>query len=265
MKKHPVFWFYLLAFAISWLGWLPLAVGSRGIAPFEHPLFQFLLILPAVGPALAAVLATAASDGKASLNRLFTPLLQWRVGAAWLLIAVTAPALLLFAGKFVTQAWGLAAATAASPGNPIVGMVIATLVMSLLSNTWEEVGWRGFALPRLQRDHSALVATLVVGVLWGVWHLPLFFWKGNPMSEYPFLPWFIGTVALAFIYTWLYNNAQGSLLVVTLFHVLTNTFGVLISGVSVTALTMVYVVVAVLLVIVFGKDDLAWRARMQAG
>jgi len=96
-------------------------------------------------------------------------------------------------------------------------------------------------------------------------HLPLFFWTGNPMADYPFLTWFIGTIALAFIYTWLYNSAQGSLLVVTLFHVLTNTFGVVIAGVSVTALTVVYVVVAVLLVAVFGKDDLARRERVRAG
>ena len=85
------------------------------------------------------------------------------------------------------------------------------------------------------------------------------------MSNDPFIPWFIGIVASAFIYTWLYNSAQGSLLVVTLLHVLTNTFGVVISGVSVTALTMVYVMAAVLLVAVFGKNDLAWRERACAG
>ncbi len=264
MKKYPVLWFYILAFAISWLGWLPMVMASQGITPFAHPLFQFLLILPAIGPTLAAVLVTAASDGKVSVNLLFKPLLQWRVGAIWLVIAIIAPALLLLAGKIVTQALGLAA-TAELQGNNMVGMAIATLVMSLFSNTWEEVGWRGFALPRLQKNHNALVATLVVGVLWGVWHLPLFFWTGNPMSDYPFLDWFIGTVAVSFVYTWLYNSAQGSLFVVTLFHVLGNTFGVVISGVSVTGLAMVYGVMAVLLVAVLGKDNLARRERVCAG
>jgi len=264
MKKHPVVWFYILAFAISWPGWLPMVASSRGIAPFDHPLFQVLLLLPAIGPALAAVIVTAANDGKAGIDRLFRPLGQWRVGAVWLMIAVIAPALFLLAGKIVTQALGLSATTA-SPGDHIVGMAIATFVMSLFSNTWEEVGWRGFALPRLQKNYNALVATLVVGVLWGLWHLPLFLWKDNPMSHYPFPAWFIGTVALTFVYTWLCNSAQGSLFVVTLFHVLGNTFGVVISGVSVTALAMMYVVVAVFLVTVLGKDNLARCERVRAG
>jgi membrane protease YdiL (CAAX protease family) len=263
MKKHPVLWFYILAFALSWLGWLPLVAGSRGMAPFGHPRFQVLLLLPAVGPALAAVMVTAANDGKTGVERLLRPLGQWRVGAIWLILAVIAPALLLLAGRIVTRALGLAA-TVASPGSNSAGMVMATLVMSLFANTGEEVGWRGFALPRLQKNHSALLATGVVGVLWGLWHLPLFFWQGHPMAAYPFGSWFIGTVALAFIYTWLYNGTRGSLLVVTLFHVLTNTFGVLIPGVSVTALTIVYVVVALGLVAVFGQENLARHERVRA-
>jgi membrane protease YdiL (CAAX protease family) len=264
MKKHPVLWFYILAFAISWLGWLPVTAGSRSVAPFEHPLFQSLLLLPAVGPALAAVIVTAANEGKAGVDRLFKPLLQWRVGVLWLAIAVLAPALLLLAAKIVTQALGLAAIAIPQGGN-FPALVIGAFVMAVFSNTWEEMGWRGFALPRLQKNHTALAAALIVGVLWGLWHLPLFFWKNNPMSTYPFLTWFIGTVALSFVYTWLYNSAQGSLLVVTLFHVLTNTFGVVISGVSVTALTIVYVAAAGLLVTIFGKEHLARRERVRAG
>ena len=141
---------------------------------------------------------------------------------------------------------------------------MATLVMSLFANTWEEVGWRGFALSRLQKDYFALGATLLVGILWGLWHLPLFFWKNNPMSHYPFLPWFLGTLAISFVYTWLYNRSSGSLLVVTLFHVFGNTFGVVISGVSVTALAIVYGVIGALLVTVSGKDTLGWRGRTSA-
>lgn len=264
MKKHPILWFYLLAFAISWLGWLPMVAGSRGVAPFAHPLFQVLLLLPAIGPALAAVIVTAINEGKAGVDLLFQPLGKWRVGAIWLVIAVVTPALFLLAGKLMSQAWNLAA-EAKSPTGNLVGIAIGTLIMSLLSNTWEEVGGRGFALPRLQKNHNALVASLVVGALWGLWHLPLFFWKGNPMSSYPFLVWFIGTVALSLIYTWLYNSTEGSLFVVTLFHVLTNTFGVLISGVSVTALTIAYVVVAMVLLVVFGKENLARCGKVCAG
>lgn len=261
MKKHPVLW---LAFVISWLSWLPVVAGSRGVSPLNSHVFQFLLILPAIGPALAAIIVTRASDGKAGISLLLKPLLQWRVGALWLGIAIVTPALLLVVGKMATQALGLVA-TSEPQGDNIVAIAISAFVMSLLSNPWEEVGWRGFALPRLQKRHNALVATLVVGVLWGLWHLPLFFWISNPMSDYPFLAWFIGIVAVSFVYTWLYNSAKGSLLVVTLFHILGNTFGVFISGVSITALAIVYCVMAVLLVAVLGKDNLARRERVCAG
>jgi hypothetical protein len=63
MKNHPVLWFYVLTFAFSWFGWLPMVAGSQGITPFEHPLFQVLLLLPAVAPAVAAVIVTAVNEG----------------------------------------------------------------------------------------------------------------------------------------------------------------------------------------------------------
>ena len=155
------------------------------------------------------------------------------------------------------------AAAREQPGN-VLAAAVAALVISLLSNTWEEVGWRGFALPRLQARHSALVAALIVGALWGLWHLPLFFWKGNPMATYSFASWFVGTVALSFVYTWLYDGSKGSLFVVTIFHVLHNTFGVFVGGVSIHALTVVYCLAALLLVAVFGKENLSRQERVRA-
>ena len=262
MKKHPVVWFYVLAFAISWLGWLPLAAGSRGVAPFDRPIFQVLLILPAIGPALAALIVTGINNGKAGVGLLFKPLLQWRVGNLWLGITILLPALLLVVTKLVTQLLGLPAIPPAQ-GNPGL-LVLGSLVISLISNPWEEVGWRGFALPHLQKRTNALLATLIVGVLWGLWHLPLFFWTGSPMTHYPFFAWFIGIVASSFIYTWLYNSTKGSLLVVTLFHVLGNTFPAIITGISIAGLGIVYCVVAVALVLILGKDNLARREKVCA-
>jgi uncharacterized protein len=249
-----------MAFAISWLGWLPLVAGSRGVSMFKSPVFQVLLILPAFGPAVAAIIVTRVKDGKAGFGLLLKPLLQWRVGILWLGTAILLPALLLLVVKLVTRASGLAAIPQVQ-GNMGL-MAVGSLAVSLVSNPWEEVGWRGFALPRLQKRNNAVLATLTVGVLWGLWHLPLFFWIGSPMTHYPFFAWFIGIVASSFIYTWLYNSTKGSLLVVTLFHVFGNTFPAIIAGVSIIALGIVYCVVAVLLVVVFGKDNLARGERV---
>jgi membrane protease YdiL (CAAX protease family) len=87
----------------------------------------------------------------------------------------------------------------------------------------EEIGWRGYALPRLQARHSALISTLVVGVIWGLWHLPKFLLDWNAVS----FAWFMGhIIAAAFLYTWVYNGTRGSLLLVTLLHASSNTAGV---------------------------------------
>jgi membrane protease YdiL (CAAX protease family) len=264
MRKHPVVWFYILAFGISWLGWIPVAIGSHGIAPFDSPYFQLFLILAAVGPALAAIIVMKATRGQAGVRDLFGAFLRWRVGVVWFIIAVLGPIGLLFAGQIMTK-WLDFPVTLTVPQGDLVPLVISAFIMALLSNPWEEVGWRGFALPHLQKRRTALFATLIVGVLWGLWHLPLFFWKANPMSEYPFLIWFIGTVAEAVIFTWLYNSTRGSLLIVTLFHISKNTFGVIITDVSITAMAILSCLVAIVLIVVFGAANLSRHERVRAG
>ncbi len=264
MRRHPVFWFYALAFGISWLGWMPTVLGSHGVAPFDQPGSQVLLILPAVGPAAAAVIVARAAYGKAQVETLLKALVQWRGSLAWSLVAVIGPIGLLLLARVMTGLLGLPV-TQPEPQGELLPVALAAFVTSLLSNPWEEVGWRGFALPHLQKRHTALVATLIVGALWGLWHLPLFFWKGNPMSQHPFGPWFISAAAAAFIYTWLYNSTEGSLLPAALFHVALNTFGVVVGGVSTIALALVNVLAALVLVAVFGGASLSRSERVRAG
>lgn len=261
MRKHPVIWFYILAFSISWLGWIPVVIGSYDIAPFDNPNFQFFLIFPAVGPALAAVIMTQVVYGKTGVRNVLKALTHWRVSWVWYIVAVLGPVILLVAGQVFTKLLGFTAIRTIPQGDPFP-IVISTFVMTLFSNPWEEVGWRGFALPHLQKRYTALRATLIVGILWGVWHLPLFFWAGNPMSEYPFLPWFIGTVAGAFIYTWLYNSTRGSVLLVALFHVALNTFGVVAAGIPVIMMTILNCLVAITLMAVFGSTNLSRQERV---
>jgi membrane protease YdiL (CAAX protease family) len=259
-----VSWFYALAFAISWLGWLPMVVASRGAAFFQHPGFQIFLILPAVGPTLAAVIVERVLVGKTGAASWFRSLWRWKVGALWLIAAIVLPAALHLAANFVAWTFRLPLSVEMS-GEKTVGLFLSAFVIALISNPWEEAGWRGFALPRLQARHTAFTATVITGTLWALWHLPIFFWVDNPMSQYPFALWFIGTIATAFIYTWLYNNAQGSVLVVALYHVLENTYGALIGSGSVAANCIVNVAAAVILIAVFGTNNLSRRERVRAG
>ncbi len=262
MKKHPVTWFYILAFGISWIGLIPGVLGSRGIAPFDSLFVQFLGILFSIGPALAAVIMSQVMQGKTGVQNLLKGLLKWRVNLVWYLVAVLGPIVIFVVGQVLTKLMGLTVESTAIPTNPFL-FVVAVLTV-ILSNTGEEIGWRGFALPRLQKRYNALLATLIVGLLWSLWHLPLVFLTGNPMAQSPLI-WFISIVAGAFIYTWLYNSTQGSILLVALLHVSENIFGALISGVSPVAYALLNCVVAIVLIAVFRKANLSRRKRVYAG
>ncbi|WP_322490049.1 CPBP family intramembrane glutamic endopeptidase [Chloroflexus sp.] len=261
MLASPLLRFYLIAFGLAWLGWLPAALGSRGVAPFTAPGWQVLLILPAVAPALAAGWVMRASYGPDRANALFAALLQWRVVPIWYLAAVGGPVVIVGLTKALATLLDWPDELPAPQGER-VAVAIAALISSLLANPWEEVGWRGFALPHWQQRYPALAATVIVGGLWGLWHLPIFFWIGNPMANYPFFPWLAGTIAGAVIYTWLYNSAAGSLLPVTLFHVAFNTAVTVIGG-SIAALAVAQILIALVIIIATGPAQLARRERVR--
>ncbi|MBW4465724.1 MAG: CPBP family intramembrane metalloprotease [Pegethrix bostrychoides GSE-TBD4-15B] len=263
MKKHPIIWFYILAFGISWLGMISAALGSHRIAPFDSPYIQLLSIFYAVGPALAAVIVARTADGKTGVQNLLKGLTRWRVGLVWYIVAVLGSLTLLITAQGLTKLLGFSAIVV-TPQVDLSPYFVMGLMVNFFANMCEEIGWRGFALPRLQKRHNALMATLIVGILWSFWHLPIVFLVGNPMAEYPFL-WFIIILANAFIYTWIYNSTKGSILLVALFHGSLNVWGLFIPGVSPIAYALVNCVVAIILIAVFGKANLSRQKRVYAG
>jgi membrane protease YdiL (CAAX protease family) len=116
----------------------------------------------------------------------------------------------------------------------------------LLSNVWEEIGWRGFALPRLQERYNDLVIVLLMGFLWELWHLPLYLNPANPMSGLNPLLFILFSLALTALYTWLYNHTRPSLFFVTVFHAMSNTVAAVLldRGVFVSSYAAVVVVTA---------------------
>lgn len=262
MRKHPVVWFYILAFGISWLGLLPGIFGAKGIAPFDNSYVQLLGILFSAGPTLAAIIVCYVIQSKTGVQDLLSGLIRWRVSPVWYIVAVLGPACLFIVGQVITRSMG-PSVTPAPPHNDQLPLVIGVL-LTFLVNTGEEIGWRGFALPRLQNRYNAFRATLIVGLLWGLWHLPLVFLTGNLMAQSP-LFWMISIVSGAFIYTWLYNSTEGSILLVALFHTSENICGVLIPGVSPIAYALLNSFVAILLLAVLGRTNLSHRERVCAG
>jgi membrane protease YdiL (CAAX protease family) len=164
---------------------------------------------------------TALTTGRAGVNALLRRYLVWRVGWPWYLIAL-----------FGVPAGFLAVSSLALGRIPIQTIIeqwpklLALLPLVLISGLMigalgEELGWRGFALPRLQRRFGALWASLILGVLWAGWHVPLFTlaeWKGSIAVPTLAMAYFSWVVPVTVIITWIYNNVRGSLLIITLFH-----------------------------------------------
>jgi uncharacterized protein len=199
VKRHPLIAFFVLAYALTW-PLIPLVSVS--------PLWGF----PAVfGPALAAIVVAAVADGRAGLRDLLGRVARWRVGARWYAVALGLPAVLTLATAGLHVVLG-GQTTFELGGLSVLNFVVFVLIIG------EELGWRGYALPRLLVGRSALAASLILGVLWGAWHLPTFFVSGAPQHGLPFSAFVLLTVAYSVTFTWVYLHTRGSVLIATLFH-----------------------------------------------
>ena len=231
VKRHSLAAFFILTFGYSWLLGLPLLTSSLGLVPFHIARLPALLIqlLAIWGPTLSALLLTGLISGKAGLRDLLSRLLRWRVGVQWyafvLLIwaAITLAALsllVLFGGTVpnsiqLTPWYSL----------PLAFLINFPLFLFVGGPLGEEVGWRGYALPRLLTRRSALSASLFIGIVWALWHLPIF-WIPGTGSGYglvDFTWFFLLLSAWGVLLGWVYINTRGSLLLCVLFHAAGNT------------------------------------------
>jgi membrane protease YdiL (CAAX protease family) len=219
-RRHPVVAFFAVAFVLSWAIWVPLALDHLGAFRSRLPGGLVLAgrLLGTWGPALAATIVARLADGRGGVRALWGLLGRWRVRWTWYAAALLVfPALLLLAA-FVYRLLPGAAHLPAVPFS-VTNLVVTAIVLAF-SATGEEIGWRGFALPRLQRSTTALGASLLLGAVWTVWHLP--FWV--VLGELETFGWTYWLLSLAWItagsvyLTWLMNNTGTSLPVALLFH-----------------------------------------------
>ncbi len=253
VKRHPVFVFYLLAFAFSWLGWVPQSLYARGLFPFDSPLFA---LLGGVGPTLAAIVVLGWSGEKDGLRNLFGALFKMRFAWGWYL--------LVFGFWFAVAGIALGIGALFGQAFPAVvqfawGSLPSVLIGMLLSNVWEEIGWRGFALPRLRRKYPDLTVVLLMGLLWSLWHLPLMLNPSSPMAALPWYGEILFSLSLTAIYTWLYLHTGESLFGVTLFHAMSNTIAFLLFDAGVFSTSYPFVVgvttlFAVAVVLIYGPQ-----------
>jgi membrane protease YdiL (CAAX protease family) len=224
VARHPLVTYFTLAYALTWSVELPLAASAQGWTSWPAPFA--LHYLAAYGPLLAAVITTWLIDGAAGLRELGARMGHWRVRPVWWAVALS-PLLLYVISAVVLRVlrgtWTDVGLLGRINFLPDLGLG-AFLLWLLTYGIGEETGWRGFALPRLQRGASALSASLVLAGFWIIWHLPSLLYLPTYVNlGFAVLPWFaLGIVAGAVVFTWLYNSTRGSILLVALGHAALN-------------------------------------------
>jgi membrane protease YdiL (CAAX protease family) len=216
--------FTIIAFAVSWLCWLPLVAATRQvwfISPTDAPL---LILLGTFGPLFGAVAVVGRTSGFRGLRDFIGQAFRWRVGIHWYLAALLAPALVRTVVLHVHVLNGGNIADVTDPSRWVSIPLTFVFVLLIGGPSGEEFGWRGFLLQRVQPVTGVLWAAILIGVITALWHLPLFFIPDTPQSDLPFALFTMRTVALSLISTLLYNGTRRSLLLVLLFHAAMNTW-----------------------------------------
>lgn len=230
IQKYPLVSFFVLAIGLTWIFMITDALGSHGILPFRLPLP--LMLVMGYMPTVAAVIVTQQTKGKEGVRTLFRKLLVVRVGIRWFLFAIFGLAGLYIVSILIyNQFSGLPTISILSQNLPafkspmqlVLQIAILFLIVGIVNG--EELAWRGFALPRLQAKFSALTSSLILGVIWSLFHLPLFFTtSGTSQADMSFINFLASTVALTVLFTWMYNNTRGSVLMAYLLHAAANTW-----------------------------------------
>ncbi|HET7270987.1 MAG TPA: CPBP family intramembrane glutamic endopeptidase [Rubrobacter sp.] len=264
VKRHPLLSFFVLTFAISWGDILIVAGGPGGISANNPPsemLLPLMLLALFAGPAVASIVMTGLVYGREGFRDLLTRMTRWRVGARWYAVALlTVPLLVttvLLALSLTSPAFLPSILTTSDKASVLLFGIVAGLIVSI----FEEIGWTGFAIPRLLARHGVLASGIIVGVLWGAWHFPVFFWGGAassgtlPLALYLFAILFSILPAYRVLMVWVYDRTE-SLLVAILMHtsLLASQFIIIPSSslVGVAAVTLNLVFTAVLWAIVGG-------------
>jgi membrane protease YdiL (CAAX protease family) len=215
-KKHELLGFFILANLLSWIVGIPLALEAQGIGKAFIPFSMHYLY--AFGPALAAVIMTLLTSGWQGIKELFGRVFKWRIKSTWWVVAFSPLwlfGLIVIIQRLITNEWLDLNLLGQVKFLPQLNIFAALFLWVLTFGLGEEIGWRGYALPRMQKDRSALSASLILTVLWAIWHWPMFFY----VLDFSFIVgWLISLAAGTIVFTWIYNSSQGSVLMLILWH-----------------------------------------------
>lgn len=215
-QRHavPLVVYFVLTFVVTWSGWALAAYLRRSPA-----LSQAIFLIGVFTPGILALAFTLRAEGDRGVRAIFCRIAKWNVSGRWYAFAILfIPVVKLVAAlmhRILTSAWPRFGDT------PIV-LMFAALLVSTWVQAGEEVGWRGYALPRMSQRLGIGPASALLGIIWAAWHLPLFFYPGSDLRGQSFGLYFAQVIAISIIIGWLYWRTKGSLLIVMLFHAAVN-------------------------------------------
>lgn len=261
LRRYPLFFYFLIAYAVTW------GIGLLWIV-FWHLKQPFVEWVMGSGPTVSAFIMTAVTEGKAGIGRLLRRYVLWRVGVPWyLLVLIVVPVLQLLVflslpeGQAFVRHW-----LAFWPVYPISFINILFLGGPFL----EEPGWRGFALPRLQPRFGPLWGPLLLGVFWTFWHLPLFFIPGFNGAgtgvvgiSLALAAFFMGVLAISIVFTWVFNNTRGSVLLAILLHTSINVADPSTGTLRLYLIFYAFYIVVALLIIVVTRGHLSYERYLR--
>ena len=229
ISAHPLIAYFVLAFAFMWIPVLPLTLSRNagiGLLPYDLPsvLMNVLLALTVIsGPTLAALIVTGITEGRTGVKQLLKRCIQWRVGLPWYLVALFIMLIVWLIAY--TAILGLPLLVGAATHWSLLLTVFVPLVAFgiVIPAIDEEPGWRGFALPRLQQRYGPLWASVILGTLHGLWHIPaVFTMLFGPLPFADLLPFIVSNLFATVLYTWVFNHTGGSILIAMLMHAASN-------------------------------------------
>ena len=250
----PLIYFFLIAFALAWAVMaLPIA-QNFGLLSDQLP-FEILLILGSWMPNIAAFIVIGfIIKRKGGIKALLKGWLKWKMHPGWYLLAFS-PVIFGIVTIWVYQwIYGYSPSTElfADPA-AFIGLLVLITITGAMG---EELGWRGFALPRLQLRMNALSASILLGIIWALWHLPLWF-AGLGFETIPFWAYMLIGVSFSILVTAACNSSGGSLLIATLFHLFLNVSVNMIENEAFSILAAVLVIAAIIITAVFGPGKLS--------
>lgn len=260
VKKYPAISLFILAMIIGTAPTLAVAAGLLSPAASQ---------LGALSASLGAIILVAIEGRKGGVRELLGRFLIWRVGLHWWAIALFLAIIPSVAALYLFDLLG-GPPVDWSGLPPLYSIIPMFIILTIAAGIGEEFGWRGFLLPRLQTRYKALVSALIVGVIWAIWHIPLFFLEGTPQFEFrlqggllpAILAYSVFVIVSSIQFTWIFNNTKGSVLLAAVFHGASNTWAGYIDVYrghfgGILTFGAVSVLVSIIIVLIAGARDLS--------